>query len=573
MIKDANLDKRIQRFFDVNHTSKNFPKAMERFFIKPTMLEKETCQRIISFFRILIRDKDLNPNGRKDKWKGMPEHISNSRNISEETKLKLQKISLEFLELFDYLNPSYTTQLNEAIHSVKIDIASKRKSWKGSFLPRMALVVLQINDPCQYFIELCHKMGIPYTRMCENRINMETLKKKQLKENRRLESYKKEKNQSRKILAAQKKPIAEYKYKNEAKKIAQSKTKKIKSNATDELIVEEPWVSTCSDESESLKDATDDELEDIELIIALHESEKEYHSYQKKLNEYSQTLNIRTKGLSGLPNPLGFLCYANSAIQIIFHHPQYSTFIANQVFSPNSFGDHLKQLYFKMNQSIPDMNTFWSFIKQNYPNSEFATLQQQDFSHFMLFTLNEVERSFNSKSSRLIYQNLIVGEEYCVIKCPNCSSIIRKSREHFNNIILNINKDESNIFELITSNSVEESSQLCELCKTEVFPRSIYTYTKLPVFLFIEMSRMMNGEQSIIVAETITLEAQEFHLTGFVVYRGDGNAGHYISIVKEETSWYEFSDDIKQQIQLKTYLNDKEISRRIKAIFYEKENK
>lgn len=54
------------------------------------------------------------------------------------------------------------------------------------------------------------------------------------------------------------------------------------------------------------------------------------------------------------------------------------------------------------------MSTFWSFIQQNYPNSEFTTLQHQDFSHFMLLTLNEVERSYNSKDSRFIYQNLIV---------------------------------------------------------------------------------------------------------------------------------------------------------------------
>lgn len=87
-------------------------------------------------------------NNKEEEYKDLPKW---ARNINNE-KLNALRIFLnDTVKYINKVNLTYNTQLNEAFHSLKSEIAPKTISWVKSYHARMAVAVLRFNEPNCYF--------------------------------------------------------------------------------------------------------------------------------------------------------------------------------------------------------------------------------------------------------------------------------------------------------------------------------------------------------------------------------------------------------------------------------------
>lgn len=189
-------NKNILIYFDPNHIKGKFDRILEKFDEKGGHCFSPFKNKLISFFKILLYNKTLSTNQKKFQWTNVLNHLTGQYGLCLHSFINIsnspdpitieyneeESSSNEFVDNYDQeealpseanfpeaiINPHYTTQSNEAIHSTKVKFANKNIKWSSSFEGRMALNVLHKNKPYVYYIDLLQKLSLP--ELCKDSI-------------------------------------------------------------------------------------------------------------------------------------------------------------------------------------------------------------------------------------------------------------------------------------------------------------------------------------------------------------------------------------------------------------------
>lgn len=107
-----------------------------------------------------------------------------------------------------------------------------------------------------------------------------------------------------------------------------------------------------------------------------------------------------------------------------------------------------------------------------------------------------------------------------------------------------------------------------EITETKTIQRNYET----PPFLYISFGRLTNDHQKITtpvtLEPTLSIGGKKMTLTSFIVHKGGGHSGHYISYLLLDDGWYKY-DDLKTNLEkVENVFENEDIKRNVTDLFY-----
>ena len=106
-----------------------------------------------------------------ERWMGAFDHYTSNITVLGQFNWVLKNNELSKEALKKFLNatisivrsaaPIFSTQMNECFNSIKARYASKLLNWKSSFVGRVCMAVLQINNPYKWVNDLRRVLKLP----------------------------------------------------------------------------------------------------------------------------------------------------------------------------------------------------------------------------------------------------------------------------------------------------------------------------------------------------------------------------------------------------------------------------
>lgn len=282
----------------------------------------------------------------------------------------------------------------------------------------------------------------------------------------------------------------------------------------------------------------------------------------------------------------GFTCYMNSLLQqiamnvklsediLMSNNPDTSIFPLNE-----SVLYQLKMVIAVLKFSIKKYHNPKHFFNViiGYDCQQLNPFEQMDVDEFFNLLLDRIEPFFSEGANpfKKHYQGLL-QYDFIPEKCGHRSTKV----EVFNSLSLQVRDSNSintslDVFfdkELLDG----ENMYYCEQCKKKVptiksiaikqLPRCLVIVLKRFKFDYHQMKKIKintfcsfehNINMMKYTTDKDTIPNTEYELGGFIIHSGDGDRGHYYSIIKDDRNkWFEFNDTNVREYDPKNISND-----------------
>ena len=348
-----------------------------------------------------------------------------------------------------------------------------------------------------------------------------------------------------------------------------------------------------------------------------------YNNYSYNNDNKYYEASIRTKGVIGLKNINGSLCFMNSSLQCLAHiKPLYEKIKAQsqlkslgltffeflvkmnsdseeQVYAPNDILDAISSYYVEYNERRQQgANEFLSnFLKafhkelnnQAYPSKKFNMPTIEPLKHKF-----EKKYEFYNKNRSFII-DLFYGNMLYLTKCKECNNIISSLYSIFNILELSIYqlKKERTISlkELIKSYSYPQEINdtiFCNKCQNNVKAYSKVEIANYPKILIIYINKVIdhqyydnkiNFPSELYLPDDNSKENSKnekcYDLIGLIEHFGSESVGHYISKCKNyiDGNWYRFNDSIVDKTTIPEKSDKTTDSSSVIILFYQSRDK
>ena len=164
------------QIFDTNHKCRSIKRKILSM-MKTSKALNEIKENILTYFTFLCYDENRGANEKKNLWKNMINHfiLRKHENCIHKKDYKdvdwrkrntlaarnlLQKIIDETVNVFDVINPLYSTQANESFHYIKSRVCPKAKAYRTTFPLRLCTAVLLWNEGLPVVHEIRARCGL-----------------------------------------------------------------------------------------------------------------------------------------------------------------------------------------------------------------------------------------------------------------------------------------------------------------------------------------------------------------------------------------------------------------------------
>ena len=337
--------------------------------------------------------------------------------------------------------------------------------------------------------------------------------------------------------------------------------------------------------------------------------------------DYNYESSIRTKGVIGLKNINGSLCFMNSSLQCLAHiKPFYEKIVEksqlkslgltffellvkmyddskDKNFIPNDILDAISSYYIEYKDGKQQgANEFISnFLKafheelncSTYPKKIF-NMPKEPLKHKFL----KKYEFYNKNRSFII--DLFYGNILYLTICKECKNIINSLYSIFNILELSIykvrDKKTISLKELIESYSSPEEINydiFCNNCQKKVAAYSKVEIAHIPDVLIIYINKVIdhkyyanniNFPSELYLSNNNSQENNKkekcYELIGIIEHFGSESVGHYISKCKNfiDGKWYRFNDSLVDKPTVPENNDRTTDSNSVIILFYQKRN-
>lgn len=645
--------KSLRIYFDANHIKGKFSRILNKFNQKANNCLNPLKKELLYFFKKLLYSKNLTIEQKKYQWENSINHFTGKHGLCihsyEDQTSCPDPITIEKLEnhsndlneieycsappseadlpealidpnecpnlvnylrcfinytmsLFDYVAPLYNTQANEALNSTKSKFAGKNNKWDSNFELRMAINVLQKNNPYIYYYDLINELSLTKLNEHSKSILEKYIKisKRNKKKSIDLE-YVSMKNKKRFLLKNKKYKKSVYDHTTKIKELKKTdkevenilksfrpikieindlKKKPKQSNKPRKLckkISNKNFTCEKKDDenNEILNDDYDKNEFDLNNSYSEYDNDNEYDydndydydyeydydydyvSSDESDEEESYTNNLfllYTKPIAeinaGIEN-FGTTCFISAALQTLFQIPVLEDILKNPTENCSELAKLLKKLYYQVKQldtsCIP--REFYKLYKSTYH------LKKKPGDALYIFNnlLTILEKKF-------IYDDLIYS---CSIhqktECINGHFFIYNEPSIFLEVYLNeniCNDIQEYIIQMFSTQKLSE--EYCPIERETVQCKISYIISYLPFVLFIHMNRYWFSkdsqdaeriENNLDIKQNINIEDTNYMFKCALLHLGSRDEGHYIVICKYNNDFYMYNDAIVEKIE------------------------
>jgi ubiquitin C-terminal hydrolase len=205
------------------------------------------------------------------------------------------------------------------------------------------------------------------------------------------------------------------------------------------------------------------------------------------------------------------------------------------------FMSYLKRIYSEYLSSDEKYTSFdiSPFCRLFY--DYFGKFNQSDSGEYIYYLFDKLE------SENKLIDELLNGKTELSICCDNCNHIIKKV-EPFRCSILSINEHD-NVYDMLKDviyNEEEIKDYSCDNCKKKGNCKKITKWIEYPNYLVIILNRFNNNntknKKHIQMNEMYMLNNKEYNYCCSVHHFGETVGGHYMSVVKNNETYYVFDD-------------------------------
>ncbi|OHS95967.1 hypothetical protein TRFO_37885 [Tritrichomonas foetus] len=535
------LNWKIIQFIDVNHAYKQFKNRFLKFNFDNKNIFSDIIKSFLKFVKVLMLDRDLPLITKKEQFFNITEHFSNNHQkclhenlIDFKIPAFAKNINLKnrldtFLDdnviIFEKTEPHKNTQCNESLHSLKIKLAPKNKSWKMTFSTRMKITVLLWNEGHKFYYQLMNNFNIAELNDHNKQIIDKYILRKTLnKEKQQTEKYIQQKNKTRNLRRQSGRKEGDYKLKKVFTPI------NIEFRETDVLH---------SDFKE------EEETNDLDFRETNFNSPEE-DSFFKDINAddwFSMTIfDLFNFGKLFLDQALlGNIfrlyniannCYINSGIQLLMSSEHFRTKLL--LFNKE---DDLLLFLKKCTKDIVNKRDI-DYIINYYINNSTQTIkynEKGDTSAFLLFLLNDLEEKYN----------MIANMTGFIAKSILCSQCGARNEVLENNLLYSISCSElQNIEDCCKNEPINDS--ICQFCRNT--PLMMTQIVSINILLIIHLTDS-NYEQIFHIKETLHINQKLYSMKSIVYFRDLPDSGHYFDVVRQNNKWFLISDSFINQIK------------------------
>lgn len=238
----------------------------------------------------------------------------------------------------------------------------------------------------------------------------------------------------------------------------------------------------------------------------------------------------------------GNTCYMNSVLQCLVHYPNFLNYLTSMCDydKKKPFLSYLKRIYYEYVNSEEKYTSFdiSPFCKLFY--DYFGKFNQSDSGEYIYYLFDKLQ------NENKMLDELLNGKIETNIYCEHCKYSI-KNVENFYCSIVSLEYD--NVYDMLMSvvNSEENiEDYCCDKCKRKGNCKKKTKWLVYPNYLIIILNRFNNNntknKKHIKMDDTYEINGKKYYYSCSVHHFGETIGGHYISVVKNDDTYYVFDD-------------------------------